>query len=487
LLFYSAYAIVFEKGIKTNMSEQNELLTSNGHQIEKSTVTDTPVEVLLPVGDERLVIGATQYTESEQGHTGLEVVSLAGYPRNERGEIDYNGTLLNSKLEAILVDPTVAPDFEAGSGFKGLRKNEVISSETLTKRFGKEAGFNLGLDESGSVMIENVDPQKSLDILSIKPIETAVEDQAVESARKLLALESETNEVSTDAPEIEETSEELHEEAAEDMGEKATEQVIDEPERLEPSLDQILGEVKAHYKQKTGMLMDDATQDAYRLLGGIEDAVQQVDGSIRELSYLSVEASNLTRLIANIEMSNYNNDMVRGTLSKMLNGLHSMYARVNQASQYGVVEISQPALQLDTTFEQAKSNIGANDASFISVIEEQKQRFQDQEPTVVPEVTTSDFLAKVQNAQKTMGGLVSAPTSIQGELNATAEQLRTQLEYLDNMMQHHDIQASDLQPVVVAFNQIAENSNALLLGPKLQETIDTLRRSFSPSGGNLPL
>lgn len=209
------------------MSEQNEIITSNGHQIEKSMVTDTPLEAALPLDGERLVVGAIENSESKQGATGLEVVSLAGYPRNERGEIEYRGILLSGKLEAIIVDPAVTPDFATGTGFKGLRKNEVVPDETLTKRFGKEAGFNLGLDQEGKVMIENKNPQTPLNVLSIKPIETPVEDQAVESVPKLLDLTSKVAEASPQAPEVANTSEELRVEAAEDLGEIAIERATE--------------------------------------------------------------------------------------------------------------------------------------------------------------------------------------------------------------------------------------------------------------------
>lgn len=181
------------------MSELDNIPNEKKYSIEKSTITDIPAEFELPTGQDRLVIGAQSRMESEKPDSGIEVISLATYPISTEGIINFRGTFIDSEkgaIAAILIDPTEAINTDLRTGYKALRLGEVVSPSKLAKRFGKEAGFSIGLDKDGVVIIENSDTSRTIDVLSITPNEKVLTPQE---------------------------SEELREEAAEDMGEVATE------------------------------------------------------------------------------------------------------------------------------------------------------------------------------------------------------------------------------------------------------------------------
>lgn len=205
------------------MSEQNEILSPKDRTIEVSTITDVPAEFALPKGKDRLVIGAKPQTTEEQPDGGIEVISLAEYPRDRDGIVNYKGVFIDGgpagPVEALLIDPLVPINENEGTGYKALRKGEVVSADKLAKRFKKEAGFSIGLDKDGKVMIENGNPDRPIDVLAIQIIEKELSP---------------------------EQSEELHEEAADDMGELATEQLVAE----QPIVDVETGTMYPHEIKK---------------------------------------------------------------------------------------------------------------------------------------------------------------------------------------------------------------------------------------------
>jgi hypothetical protein len=462
------------------MSEQNEILTANNHTIEKSSVKDVPVEFTLPVGDERLVIGAKPSTESEgKTESGLEVISLADYPRTAGDDIKYNGIILNGTIRALLIDPSVTPDFKSGTGFKGIRAGEIISGDTLATRFGKEAGFNIGLDNEGKLMIENINPDSKTDVLVIKPIEEgAVEDKAVESALKLMGMDAE---VVVDSPEAEE---ELHEEAAEDMGEIATENLVaieEEPEtngEISEVAEQ-LTRAKADYDRRVDNVLEGIKSNARTALTGLENDSQEAANSLRSsLRQVGDAADTMRRIASRIEGENDMN-YARRALTDLSGELHSAYGRMGASAERGNDAISYTE-RSKKVFDESIGELTMTDKSFEQHAAELVAKETHPEAVELPVFGTKDKIAALRKSKDELDAVTTAlrtSTKVAGDYTV---QLRRAIGTIDGMIQEASrgrLDTGELRRIARNIGDLAEDRSGLRGYAAVEEPVGNIKRT----------
>lgn len=469
------------------MSEQNEILTAKNHTIEKSSVTDVPAEFMLPVGDERLVIGAKPHTESEEKpDSGLEVISLADYPRDAGDNIRYNGITINGTIRALIVDPSVAPDLRNNTGLKGLRAGEVVSSAKLAARFGKEAGFNIGLDKEGKLMIENINPDVKTDVLVIKPIaEGDVDNQAAESARKLMDINTE---VVVDSPEAEE---ELHEEAAEDMGEIATENLveIEEPEALETvekkaevsEIAEQLTLAKAEYDQRINNVLDGIKSEARASLSRVgQDASEAGNGMRSSLRQAGDTADTMRRIASRIE-SESDMGYAKRALNDVSNELHSAYARMNASTERGNDAMS----SLNRSKNVLDESIGElihTDKNFEQHVAELVAKDENPDAVEKPVFGTKDEVLQLRKSKDELDEVATAlrtGAKLSGDYTVV---LRRALGTIDSMIQEASygrIDTDNLRYIARTVGNLADDRSALSRYAAVEEPVGKIIQKVS--------
>ena len=469
------------------MSEKNEIIEAHGHQIEKSVVLDVPVEVALPKAEERLVIGATPKGETEQPQGGLEIVSLADYPRDIEGRIDYHGIKISGgdPIEALLIDPLVPINAENATGYKAIRKGEVISADKLARRFGKETGFGIAMDENGKLVIENTRPGTPVDVLSIKPIENNqdIDTQAAESARKLMGVE-ETDE---EAPESLEAIAELHVEAAEDIGETAAAQVVDfeeEPEAEkekshEPTLEQILFEGKAQYDRQLDGIIRTTSEEVTHGISRMEAAAQEFDGSVRSFNHLEDDATSLRKIVAGIENSVYNDDGVRTLLTRLDESLQGTYNRARGAIEGGVNDTLRPLTAVKKALQDAEAAITVQDQGLNEFVQSEMQKHQDDAETVkAPESTGGEFTAKIASTSDILAEIEAIPSANKSEIEEKLRTLYGIIGHLNVMKDESRVRgfdANEIRMVAAQVENLSKDNQQLLISGKLEQHIADIR------------
>jgi hypothetical protein len=469
------------------MSEQNEILTAKDHTIEKSSVTDVPADFLLPIGDERLVIGAKPNTDSEKPESGLEVISLAELPRDAAGNIQYKGFTLRGNVGALLVDPSVSPDFKNGTGFKGLRHGEIVSGDTLATRFGKEAGFNVGLDQDGKIMIENINPDTKTDVLVIKQIEkAAVEDQAVESARKLMGIDAE---VAIDSPEAEE---ELHEEAAEDMGELATESLVEvEEEPVQPEEAEVAAEageiaeqlvqVKAEYDRRVGNVLEGIKSEVRGALSGLEKDSQDAANSLRSsLRQVGDAADTMRRIASRIEGEN---DMsyARRALTDLSGELHSAYGRIGASAERGNDAIRYTE-RSKKVLDESIGELTVTDKSFEQHVAELVSKETNPGAVETPVFGTKDEVLTLRKSKDELDAVTTALRTSAKVSGDYTVQLRRAIGMVDMMIQEASrgrLDTEELRRIARNIGDLAEDRSGLRGYAAVEEPVGNIKRTIS--------
>lgn len=119
------------------------------------------------------------------------------------------------------------PDFGSHTGYKGVRRGEVINSDVLMERFGGDYSFNVGITETGQVMVENLTPDETLSVMRAEaPVASSEIDEEArprvvksdfEDMHKVAetAVDFATPETATPEQEHEPPSEEVIEESGE--------------------------------------------------------------------------------------------------------------------------------------------------------------------------------------------------------------------------------------------------------------------------------
>ena len=472
------------------MTEQNEILNAKKHTIEKSSVSDVPAEFALPVGNERLVIGAKQHTESEQKpESGLEVISLADYPRDAKGNITYNGVTIRGNIRAILVDPSVTPDFKNNTGLKGLRAGEVVSADTLATRFGKEAGFSIGLDEEGKVLIENVNPDAKTDVLVIKPIkETDIENQAAESARNLMGIDTE---VVVDSPEAEE---ELREEAAEDMGETATENLVEveeEPEveseetettdvvEAEVEVSEIaeqLAMAKAEYDRRIDNILNSIKSEAQGPLSRVvQDSLEAGNGMRSSLRQAGETADAIRRIASRVE-SEGDIAYAKRALSDVSNELHASYARMNASAELGNGAMSS-LNRSKNVLDESIGELTRADKIFEQYIAQIIAKDENPDAVEKPVFGTKDEALKLRKSKDTLNEVattLNTGTKLSGDYTVV---LRRALGTIDTMVQeaaYGRIDTNDLRRIARSIGDLADDREGTSRYAAIEEPVNQI-------------
>jgi hypothetical protein len=445
LLFYDAYAIVLPKGTQnkhmTNTLESSEKFTSNNHQIEISKVGEFPVEVQLPVAGDRLVVGATETVDTEKGSSGLEVIPIANLERNEAGETMYNGVVVwfNPDVVAIVVDPLVPPRFHdrqtnETAGFKGLRLDEHVTTDTLKKRFGKDIGFSFALDAKGGLIVENNDPHKPVDILSIKPVDNE-KDPAIESARTILDLhESETR-----SPEAQE---ELREVVAEAIGEVAIEECVEAPaetvesknpevpaEQLDEQDDQKQNEnvenLATYERQIRGILEDVSAETGKAVAAASTDLEDARAGMRTGLQRIGDTHDTLMRALSRVEGGD--REMLGRTLVDARAELQGSFGRMNLAGEK-IGDAKGRAGRMSENFATAINELRVKDAAFGHVLEASLT-------TEKPQLVGQDHITMLGNSAGSVAEIIGALGQAENESGDYSGRLRVVINMLDNMIE----------------------------------------------------
>lgn len=126
-----------------------------------------PVEVALQPGEQlNIFMGRQASMEASEANSTerFSVIDLRNNERNERGAIVYEGQELSPHLSYLITQPGVPIDWKAGTGYKGLRKGEVVdmgrTQDTVKNRFtfpdtASRLHFTVAVDNEGLLMIED--------------------------------------------------------------------------------------------------------------------------------------------------------------------------------------------------------------------------------------------------------------------------------------------------------------------------------------------
>ncbi len=217
-------------------------------------------------------LGVTPESLRTGEFNGVEVVALDQYPRvkgvGPQGETvdqayNYNGTPIALEVKVLIVDRSTGK-------FKGLRAGETVTPELLGDRFDRLVPITMSLSKDGELVTFDKLLKKPISLVMARgahSIETG-KDSPVEAAHRMVEL---------DPPSVEQWTERV----AENIGEQAVEQVIDE--EPDPSLE--VERIQAEINQLVSRLSDADKRALHFLAGALHE-----HEIIRYNSQLSPEA-----------------------------------------------------------------------------------------------------------------------------------------------------------------------------------------------------
>lgn len=157
---------------------------------------DDPIGVALEPG-ERLDIFtgslSAQESAADNDPRAFSVINLQDAPRDGHGAIVYDGHRLSPHLQYLIIQPGVPIDWQKNTGYKGLRKGEVVDmgrhQDPVKDRFAFSSDtsrnhFTLAVDNEGGLMVAD---NQSLNGTAYrtaidKPDDTATEAEATDTA-----------------------------------------------------------------------------------------------------------------------------------------------------------------------------------------------------------------------------------------------------------------------------------------------------------------
>ncbi len=130
-------------------------------------LSEVPVEVHLQPGEQLDIFTGTQSAMERADNddpSRFSVIDLRGAERSERGGIIYEGQELSPHLEYLITQPSTPIDWQAGKGYKGLRRGEVVdmgrNQDAVKDRFDftnrvSRHHFTVAVDNEGVLMLED--------------------------------------------------------------------------------------------------------------------------------------------------------------------------------------------------------------------------------------------------------------------------------------------------------------------------------------------
>jgi|GEM_PF-6149370 len=402
---------------------------------------------------------------NEEKPLGFEVVSLAGFPRDKDGNIEYEGQKLSSKLDAMIRHGGVAPDYANGTGFKGLRKGEVVDTGKLTARFGQEASFSVALDEEGTVMVENADPDTALEIAQIVESEKTIDETPMP--------EEATEEI--DETETEPTNEEVPVEA-EPAVEAAEKEEVNELFNETDSLNDRLKMAKDEFDRQVASEIDTTESDfrrGERMVGSALDESERTVGSA--MMNIGEQTNELTMIAGRLDGGMIDARQARLALDEVVSQLHRSKRQFDQASES--LEVGQQRLvRMDTSIQDTVETIHTKEGQFGAFVEETAAQSNDREGVSMPDKDTTDAIKQLNDLTASQGDLVAAISRIKLGTGDFANRVSGHIRQIDSIIGNSQYGEMDPAELRRLSSELSELSQDRTLQRKYTE-------AFEPLGG----
>lgn len=479
------------------------------HITQALRVGETPQEFAPPDGEAALVITHMPVPETDEDRLAAELQPLVGLELISKEEASRRfGKKFTGEVEALLVMRGATPDFESHTGYKGVRRGEVINSDTLTKRFGGDYSFNVGITETGQVMVENLTPDENLSVmrteapLPASEIDEETQPRIVRSDFEDMHTVAETavdlRESEEAAPETAEHNE-LMQEVIEPLGETAIEQVeeetglqIEPPEadaeaqeidsgeeepdedeslkthesELTPeALEQLRGAVGQYERAVLGVV-NETRENASGALQRLEEAAHDVDAALGSLRHINQTVADLNSTISRIESGDYDTYLWRGWLQNIVNDLHAAYPALGRIEATASGDLRQWSVAVKDVFEGSTGTLRWQEGGAQATLEGYMSGYG---PEAIPRDirirSTEPVVSLYRNAAHQTDELIPAINRISGDSQEMMRTYRVLTHRLEEFVQSSYAQRVETEELRYVARQLLQFVDELPPGP----------------------
>jgi uncharacterized protein YjbJ (UPF0337 family) len=375
-----------------------------------------------------------------------------------------------------------------------------LADESQLDVEGRRVGYMVEDDEDdGNEYIFAHKPLSENTLSAEKQNELATEFHAIQemadAAEAAYRLTEETQPIITPDTQAEiETSAELHEEAAENMGELATgksaaleEDPETEAEASPESSDELqnkLAGAKHEYERRVGNILDDTmnrTQGMLdKLAGNTRESQAQINSALRNVSE---GVAMLRQLAARMEGGD---DPVyaRSALNNLSDVLHSSYSQMNSGVE-STSDSIRASRGIFSDFEESAKELSMQDhIAHEHVAGELAQKEPGIEVTV-PEFSTQSEVAQLDKTKEDLEGVVTDLRRVEGSATESVALLRRTIGVVDGMS--HDalngrFDTSELHRLVAQLTNVLEANQAVRILGSMDEKFGDMKNKVTKLG-----